>query len=87
MLMDSWTWRHRAAPYDKDGEWAKSGHVNQDLLTQMLSDPYFRRPAPKSTRREYFNMQWLTTQLDNFPWPETGGCAGNPAGADHCQYQ
>lgn len=85
--MDSWTWRHRAAPYDKDGEWAKSGHVNQDLLTQMLSDPYFRRPAPKSTGREYFNMQWLTTQLDNFHKPETGGCAGNPAGADHCQYQ
>ncbi|MBT0347882.1 anhydro-N-acetylmuramic acid kinase [Morganella morganii subsp. morganii] len=67
MLMDSWTWRHRAEPYDKDGEWAKSGHVNQDLLAQMLSDPYFRRPAPKSTGREYFNMQWLTTQLDNFP--------------------
>ncbi|VDY34115.1 Anhydro-N-acetylmuramic acid kinase [Morganella morganii] len=87
MLMDSWTWRHRAAPYDKDGEWAKSGHVNQDLLTQMLSDPYFRRPAPKSTGREYFNMQWLTTQLDNFPGLKPEDVQATLLALTNCQYQ
>ncbi|GAA0330377.1 anhydro-N-acetylmuramic acid kinase [Morganella psychrotolerans] len=67
MLMDSWTWRHRAQPYDKDGAWAKSGQVHKKLLAQMLRDPYFSRSAPKSTGREYFNMQWLTTHLTAFP--------------------
>ncbi|WP_204274322.1 anhydro-N-acetylmuramic acid kinase, partial [Klebsiella aerogenes] len=30
-------------------------------------DPYFRRSAPKSTGREYFNMQWLDKHLSDFP--------------------
>jgi len=29
----------------------------------MLADPYFARPAPKSTGREYFNLDWLRSQL------------------------
>jgi anhydro-N-acetylmuramic acid kinase len=29
------------------------------LLEGMLTDPYFQRPAPKSTGVEYFNLSWL----------------------------
>lgn len=63
MLMDAWIWRHRALPYDKNAEWANEGRVNLTLLQQMLSDPYFAEPAPKSTGREYFNIAWLEKQL------------------------
>lgn len=67
MLMDTWTWRNKQKAYDKDGQWASSGKVDNTLLKSMLNDPYFRRSSPKSTGREYFNMQWLEKHLDKFP--------------------
>ncbi|WP_105660499.1 anhydro-N-acetylmuramic acid kinase [Cronobacter dublinensis] len=66
MLMDAWIWRQQGKPYDKDGEWAASGTVVRPLLQQMLSDPYFSAPAPKSTGREYFNYGWIERQLSLF---------------------
>ncbi len=67
MLMDAWIWRNRSLPYDKDAAWALSGQVNQPLLELMYSDPYFAKPAPKSTGREYFNAGWLNKQLNKIP--------------------
>lgn len=67
MLMDIWVWRNQQQAYDKDGEWAESGKVNQALLNDMLNDHYFKRAAPKSTGREYFNMQWLEQHLAHYP--------------------
>lgn len=66
MLMDTWIWRHKQCAYDENGDWASKGTVNQTLLKSMLRDPYFRRFAPKSTGREYFNMQWLDKHLADF---------------------
>ncbi|WP_222890397.1 anhydro-N-acetylmuramic acid kinase [Enterobacter sp. C2] len=67
MLMDAWIWRQKGQPYDKDARWARAGNVIRPLLQQMLSDPWFARPAPKSTGREYFNYGWLERQLAHFP--------------------
>ncbi|WP_411705000.1 anhydro-N-acetylmuramic acid kinase [Edaphovirga cremea] len=67
MLMDAWVWCNRSQPYDKDAAMASEGRVNLTLLQQMLSDPYFAEPAPKSTGREYFNMAWLERQLSHMP--------------------
>ncbi|RJT27947.1 anhydro-N-acetylmuramic acid kinase [Buttiauxella izardii] len=67
MLIDAWIWRQRGKAYDKDAEWASSGKVIIPLLQQMLSDPYFAMPAPKSTGREYFNYGWLERQLAAYP--------------------
>ena len=58
-LMDSWSELHLQQPYDRDGAWAASGGVDSQLLAQFLSDPYFDTPPPKSTGREYFNLNWL----------------------------
>ncbi|GAA3551680.1 anhydro-N-acetylmuramic acid kinase [Zobellella aerophila] len=66
MLMDGWILRHHQQSYDKDAAWAGSGTVNEALLTAMLADPYFARPAPKSTGRELFNLPWLDEQLAGF---------------------
>ena len=58
-LMDVWVGKHRGEPFDQDGRWAATGTRIPDLLTAMLADPYFQRPAPKSTGIEYFNLGWL----------------------------
>jgi anhydro-N-acetylmuramic acid kinase len=58
-LLDAWIERHLDAAYDSNGEWASSGAVNTELLDRMLADPYFKKPAPKSTGFEYFNLGWL----------------------------
>lgn len=58
-LMDSWIAKHQGKPYDKNGEWAKTGQSNTTLLQALLADPYFSLPAPKSTGRERFNLAWL----------------------------
>ncbi|MDY6979272.1 MAG: anhydro-N-acetylmuramic acid kinase, partial [Pseudomonadota bacterium] len=47
-------------------EWAASGHVHPGLLERLLNDPYFERPPPKSTGREYFNLDWLQPRLAAF---------------------
>lgn len=59
-LMDDWTRKHLNLDMDKDGDWARSGHVDQSLLNEMLNDDYFKKSPPKSTGIEYFNLNWLS---------------------------
>ena len=62
-LADLWHQKHRQQPFDQNGEYASSGLVNQDLLDELLSDPYFAKTPPKSTGREYFSQAWLDKAL------------------------
>lgn len=70
-LLDQWYLKHHKNSqysYDNDGLWAHSGQVNHELLHIMLEDEYFSRKWPKSTGREYFNLNWLhhcTNKLHN----------------------
>ncbi len=66
ILMDFWTQQHLGQPYDENGDWSASGSTDQTLLKHFLNEPYFSQPTPKSTGRELFNPQWLTTQLTHF---------------------
>lgn len=58
-LMDNWVMHCQAKPYDENGEFCRQGQLIPEMLRAMLADPYFLKPAPKSTGREYFNLQWL----------------------------
>jgi anhydro-N-acetylmuramic acid kinase len=62
-LLDAWNARHQGTPCDIDGAWAESGAVDMDLLDSLLDDDYFRALPPKSTGREYFNLDWLDARL------------------------
>ena len=62
-LMDRWTERHLGTCMDRDGAWASRGKVDETLLARLCSDPYFSKPPPKSTGREYFNLRWLERHL------------------------
>lgn len=59
ILMDAWIQKHRQAGFDRNGEWAQTGALNQALLDDLLAHPYFRQAPPKSTGRELFCLQWL----------------------------
>jgi anhydro-N-acetylmuramic acid kinase len=64
--MDLWINEHKGLAYDKDGEWAKSGKVNEALLGSLLEDEYFLLKFPKSTGREYFNKKFLIKYLEQY---------------------
>ncbi|MFB9841988.1 anhydro-N-acetylmuramic acid kinase [Mucilaginibacter ginsenosidivorans] len=46
-------------PYDKDSLIALSGNVNQDLLKALLSHPFFKEKAPKTTGPELFSLAYV----------------------------
>ena len=60
ILLDAWAKQHINQLHDDKGNWARQGKVNTHLLQAMLADPYFHRAPPKSTGREYFNLNWLS---------------------------
>ncbi|MEM7541031.1 MAG: anhydro-N-acetylmuramic acid kinase [Pseudomonadota bacterium] len=62
-LMDLWITKHANQHFDKDGVWSKSGSCDEHLLKTLLDDPFFERAPPKSTGREYFNLDWLNQKL------------------------
>ncbi len=74
-LLDAWIQEHRHEPFDRDGNWAASGRKMSSLLQEMLADPYFHKPAPKSTGVEYFNLSWLR----NFRPKGSGKAPSDPA--------
>ena len=64
MLLDIWASRHLGAPMDAGGAWAaQGGPPDPELLHALLAEPYFARPAPKSTGRELFNADWLNARM------------------------
>ncbi|HXZ46380.1 MAG TPA: anhydro-N-acetylmuramic acid kinase [Pseudolabrys sp.] len=68
-LLDQWIARHRAHPHDEGGQWAASGRLSNALLEYLLKDSFFESPPPKSTGREYFNMEWLDQRLQKISVP------------------
>jgi anhydro-N-acetylmuramic acid kinase len=67
VLMDGWCERHTGQPYDADGAFAASGQASEALLADLLAEPYFAQPAPKSTGRDLFHMAWLDARLARHP--------------------
>jgi anhydro-N-acetylmuramic acid kinase len=63
VLMDGWIGRHQGKEYDVDGAWAASGKVLPELLAELLKAPYLALPAPKSTGRDLFHLEWLDARL------------------------
>jgi anhydro-N-acetylmuramic acid kinase len=63
MLMDYWTKLHLNQDYDTNGQWAATGLVLNRLLADMLAEPYFALPPPKSTGRDLFHAGWLKQHL------------------------
>ncbi|CAL9341002.1 anhydro-N-acetylmuramic acid kinase [Streptomyces sp. enrichment culture] len=59
-----------AAQYDEGGRRAGAGRVDPALLRVLLDDPYYARPAPKSTGKERFHLPYLLQALAAAPVAE-----------------
>ena len=70
-LMDVWCQKHLGRAYDNNGEWAASGRPIPELLDELLKDSYIQKPAPKSTGREYFNLDYIEKVLKTLPVSNT----------------
>jgi len=62
-LLDVWNELHNGQSFDNSGSWAELGQVQPRLLQSWLEDDYFRKLAPKTTGRDYFNLNWLEKHL------------------------
>ena len=51
--------REMGLPYDRGGRIAASGRVDRALLDELLADPYYRRPPPKSAGREQYGAEFV----------------------------
>ena len=54
-LIDDWVLRTTGAPFDRDGERARSGTVDRAALEALMAHPYFDAPPPKSLDRNAFD--------------------------------
>jgi anhydro-N-acetylmuramic acid kinase len=64
------------ATYDENGEHARRGKPAAKLLEELLADPYFAEPPPKSTGRERFGIEYADKLLARV---KKGGGSDNDA--------
>lgn len=64
-LIDAAVLRTGAHPagYDVDGAVAAGGRIDADLLADLLTEPYYALPAPKSTGKELFHNGYIDAAL------------------------
>ncbi len=62
-LLDAAARRYLDAPCDRDGARAAAGRVHDALLAELLAEPYYAAPAPKSTGKELFHARYLGERL------------------------
>ncbi|MGD0051038.1 MAG: anhydro-N-acetylmuramic acid kinase [Vulcanimicrobiaceae bacterium] len=62
-----------AQRFDRDGAIALEGDVEETLLAELLADPYFAQPPPKSTGRERYGaafIEALAPRLQSLPFAD-----------------
>ncbi len=67
MLIDYYTNKFFGKEYDKNGEIAKQGKVNEEWLFELIKDDYYDIIPPKSTGREHFNDNYAENMLKYAP--------------------
>lgn len=53
--------------YDHSGRLAAAGEVDETLLEELLTDPYFAAEPPKSTGREVYGKPFVHALIDRYP--------------------
>jgi anhydro-N-acetylmuramic acid kinase len=59
MVLDALAERLLDAPYDAEGATAARGAIHNGFVADLLRDPYFAQPPPKSTGREHFGAAFV----------------------------
>ena len=58
MVIDAVTERLYGKRYDRDGKIAASGRVLEDVIVEILREPFFRKRPPKTAGREEFGREF-----------------------------
>lgn len=58
--------KHFNKPFDEDGKVASKGKVHSGLLKYLLLEPFFRKPFPKTTGQEDFNLDLVEELMSGF---------------------
>ena len=53
--------------YDAEGRLGAAGRVDEPLLAELLAEPYYALPAPRSTGKELFNGAYLDAIVARHP--------------------
>ncbi|WP_433012096.1 anhydro-N-acetylmuramic acid kinase [Kribbella sp. CA-294648] len=53
--------------FDAEGVMAGRGKVHPELFERLLAEPYYARPAPKSTGKELFHLGYLAEAMSGLP--------------------
>ena len=69
MIIDELCQQFYQEAYDKNGEHASNGKVNQALLSEMMAHPYIERKYPKTTGREDFGVEYTAALIEK--WKDT----------------
>jgi anhydro-N-acetylmuramic acid kinase len=56
--------------FDRDGALAARGTINEPVLAELLSDPYYAEAPPKSTGRERFGAEFAGRLFSRAPGPD-----------------
>lgn len=67
MLIDYMMQKFFNLPYDKDGEIAFSGKIDENWLRELMQEPYLKLLPPKSTGRELFGKDYAENILKSAP--------------------
>ena len=67
MLIDYFTQKLFNKPFDKNGEIASQGNVDEKWLEELLKEPYYKKIPPKSTGRELFNKDYAERIFKSAP--------------------
>ena len=62
--MRCWTRSPRSRRYDPSGAAAARGAPSEGLLAELLADPFFAQPPPRSTGRERFGERYAVKLRD-----------------------
>ena len=67
MLIDLFMQKLFNQPFDKGGETAAKGAVDENWLKMLLKEPYYTQPPPKSTGRELYNNDYAENIFKSAP--------------------
>jgi anhydro-N-acetylmuramic acid kinase len=62
-LLDAWIAKHQNKTFDYNGDWSRTGKIDDAILYRLQQDPFFTAPKPKSIGKEYFSLSMLENLL------------------------
>ncbi|MDD3150648.1 MAG: anhydro-N-acetylmuramic acid kinase [Candidatus Gastranaerophilales bacterium] len=67
VLINYFTEKFFYKEFDKDGEIANQGTIDENWLNLLMQDEYYFLPPPKTTGREYFSQKYAENMLKSAP--------------------